>query len=114
MVSKIVTPLPASTSWPVDPKANVLTPVPLLENSPVVKILLLMFNVPAVKVVVLVEPLVKLSCSWNVLPAPLNVKGKSNVTPLLVIDLVPLVPAKVVADVPAVYVPPEAGIVRPP
>ena len=80
---------------------------------PTVTVLLLKLIVPLVKVTVLV-PIFRLSLSVNVaVDAALpNVIGKSNNLPVVVIDMLPDVAPNVVAVVPAVYVPPDAGTVR--
>ena len=70
-------------------------------------------SVPLSNVTVLVEPSVNAPASTNVPPTPLKVIGKSSVLPFVVIVSVP-VPRNVVTFVPAVNVPPLAGIVKSP
>lgn len=109
-------PLPVSRIFPV-PNAIDLVVDPVGANMPVDKVQLPLLPVksivPAVKVVVLVEPMVQSSCSWKVPPAPLNVTGKSRVLPLAVMVLVPDVAVKVTVLVPVPTVMPELTV-RPP
>jgi len=83
------------------------------ENVPSVKFLLFASNVPLVNVTVLDEPTVRLSASCQVPPTPLKVNGKSRVTALVVIVLVPEMAPKVITLDPAVRVIPEATVKLP-
>jgi hypothetical protein len=69
---------------------------PVLEKRPVVSVLPFRSTVPAVSVVVRVEPIVMSPANCHVPPAPLKVTGWSIVLPLVVIVFVPDVAAKVV------------------
>ena len=97
-------------------KSKFLSDDPFEFKSPVETIKLFKFNVPAVRVNVLVEPDVRFPDNLTV-PVPNEllpmVIGKSKVLFADVIKLVlPENDAKVVALVPAVNVPPEAGTVK--
>ena len=72
---------------------------------------LLRSNVPAVSVNALVDPKVRAPASW-VVALLFIVNGKSRVRPLVVMVCVPEVAIKLMAVVPAVSVPPDAGTVR--
>ena len=88
------------------PPLNVKFLVPLaVENAvPTVNVCPFKFNVPLVKVAVLVEPIVNASISCHVPPTPLNVMGKSSVLAAVVMVFVPEVAAKVIIPFPAVGV----------
>lgn len=83
------------------------------ENVPTVKVLPFRSSVPLVNANALVEPSVKASRSCHEPPTPLNVTGKSNILPLVVIVLPPDVALKVVAEVPAETVTPEENTMLP-
>lgn len=57
-----------------------------------------------------VDPIVKLSSSLKVPPAPLKVRGLSKVFPAVVISWVPDVAPKIMGSVPAAMVMPEDRI----
>ncbi len=92
------------------PNASVLAVAPELEKPPQLNVKDCNDKVPAVNVTVLVLPIVKASSKENV-PVALNVIGKSNILPLVVMVSDPA-PEKVVANVPAVNVPLEAGTIK--
>jgi len=99
-ISNMRTPLPVSVI-PPPPEVIERVLLLLLLKSPVESVLPLRFRVPLVRVSVRVLPIVRLSASCTVAPGALMVMGKSRVLPLVVIDWVPEVAAKVVMPVPA-------------
>ena len=109
--STMVAALPDTAICPVVPKVKDLVLLLLELNICAVSVKLLRSNVPAVSVKVRVDPKVRAPANW-VVALLFTVTGKSRVRPLVVMVCVPEVAIKLMAVVPAVSVPPDAGTVR--
>lgn len=100
-VQSMIVPVAGNEIVP-EPVAHVRVVDPVDTNRPRVHVTELTSNVPLVSVTALVTPMINVSASCNVPPAPLIVIGQSVVLPALVQVAVPDVPTYVHTAAPAV------------